>query len=78
MISPQLRGCLSVANGNILYVDFVLIMVFETSECLYLLAEVVASHILGLVVLGLTLVKMVHTCTHICVCKGSRDAHIRS
>ncbi|GJE99945.1 hypothetical protein PsYK624_162210 [Phanerochaete sordida] len=29
-ISPSLRGCLPVAGGNLLYIDFVLLMVFET------------------------------------------------
>ena len=33
-ISPSLRGCLPVAGGNVLYIDFVLLMVFETSECI--------------------------------------------
>ena len=32
------------------------------------------SHKLGLVVLGLTLVKMVHTCMKICMYRGARDA----
>ena len=78
-IAPQLRGCFPVASGNILYMDFVLVMVFETSEYLYLPAGgVTASHMLGLVVLGLTLVKMIHACTHIYVSNGSRDADIRS
>ena len=71
-VAPQLRGCSPVAGRNIIYVDFVLIMVFETSECLCLFAGGVVSHILGLVILGLTLVKMVHACMQICVHKGSR------
>lgn len=29
-ISPFLQGCLPVAGGNVLYIDFVLLMVFET------------------------------------------------
>jgi len=42
-ISPSLKGCLPIAGGNVLFIDFVLLMVFET------------------IVLGLTVVKMVHT-----------------
>ena len=49
-------------------------MVFETSESLCLLAGEIMSHMFGLVVLGLTLVKMVHACMHVCMHKGSRDA----
>ena len=76
--APRLSGCLPVAGGNILYVDFVLIMVFETSECVCLLAGEVMSHMLCLVVLGLTLVKMVHTCMQFCMHKRTRDADFRS
>ena len=47
------------AGENILFVDYILNMVFETSEYLYLVAGGIASHIPGLVVLGLTLVKIV-------------------
>lgn len=31
-ISPSLKGCIPVAANNILFVDFILLMVFETSK----------------------------------------------
>jgi hypothetical protein len=69
-----IEGCLPVASKDILYVGFALLMVFETSKHLCLLAGGIMSHKLGLVVLGLTLVKMVHTCMKICMYRGTRDA----
>ena len=75
-IAPRLRGCLPVAGENILFVDFILIMVFETSEYLYLVAGGITSHIPGLVVLGLTLVRMIHACMQFCMHKRTGDADI--